>query len=42
MAHEGFMRIEALDELQPDRKLIDELDEKVRKAFPPDYLWTNF
>jgi hypothetical protein len=40
MVHEGFMRVEALDEL--DRKLIDQEDEKVRKAFPNDYLWTNF
>lgn len=42
MVHEGYMRIEALDELEPDQKLIDREDEKVRKAFPDDYLWTNF
>jgi hypothetical protein len=42
MVHEGYMRIEALDELEPDRKLIDREDAKVRKAFPDDYLWTNF
>jgi len=42
MAHEGYMRVEALDELEPDQKLIDQEDAKVRKAFPDDYLWTNF
>lgn len=42
MVHESFMRVEALDELEPDQKLIDREDAKVRAAFPPDYLWTNF
>jgi hypothetical protein len=42
MVHESFMRVEALDELEPDQKLIDKEDAKVRAAFPPDYLWTNF
>jgi hypothetical protein len=41
MVHEAFMRIEALDELEPDQKLIDREDAKVRKAFPNDYVWTN-
>ena len=36
------MRTEAWDELEPDQKLIDKEDVKVRKAFPTDYLWTNF
>jgi hypothetical protein len=42
MVHESFMRVEALDELEPDQALIDREDAKVRKAFPDDYLWTNF
>ena len=42
MVHEGYMRIEALDELEPDQALIDQEKEKVDKAFPADYLWTNF
>ena len=42
MVHEGFMRVEALDELKPDQALIDREDAKVRKAFPEDYIWTNF
>jgi hypothetical protein len=42
MVHEGFMRVEAMDELEPDQKLVDKEDEKVRKAFPSDYIWTNF
>jgi len=42
MAHEGYMRIEASDELEPDQKLINREDAKVRKAFPEDYLWTHF
>jgi hypothetical protein len=42
MVHEGFMRVEAMDELEPDQKLIDREDAKVRKAFPEDYLWTHF
>jgi hypothetical protein len=41
MVHEGFMRIEAMDELDPDQKLIDREDAKVRKAIPEDYLWTH-
>ncbi len=41
MVHEGFMRVEAMDELDPDQKLIDKEDAKVRKAFPDDYLWTH-
>jgi hypothetical protein len=41
MVHEGFMRVEAMDELEPDQKLIDREDEKVRKSFPDTYLWTN-
>jgi hypothetical protein len=42
MVHESYTRIEALDELDPKQKLIDEEDAKVRKAFPDNYLWTNF
>jgi len=41
MVHEGFMRVETMDELEPKKKLIDREDAKVRKAFPEDYLWTN-
>lgn len=41
MVHEGFMRVEAMDELKPDQKLINREDAKVRKAFPDDYLWTH-
>ncbi len=41
MVHEGYMRVEALDELEPDQKLIDREDAKVRTAFPDDYLWTH-
>jgi hypothetical protein len=41
MVHEGFMRIETMDELEPDQKLIDREDAKVRQQFPPDYLWTH-
>jgi hypothetical protein len=41
MVHEGFMRVEAMDELEPDQKLIDKEDAKVRKALPEDYLWTH-
>jgi hypothetical protein len=39
--HGAFGRIEVLDELFPDRKLIDALDAEVRAAFPEDYIWTN-
>jgi len=42
MAHEAFMRTEAWDELEPDQRLIDIEDKKVREAFPDNYLWTNF
>jgi len=42
MLHEGYMRVEALDELEPDQALVDREKEKVNKAFPDDYLWTNF
>ena len=42
MVHEAYMRIDALDEMEPDQKLIDREDAKVRKAFPDDYIWTNF
>lgn len=42
MVHEGYTRIEALDEMEPDKALIDEEDTKVRAAFPDNYLWTNF
>ncbi len=42
MVHEAFMRIEALDELEPDQVLLDCEDAKVRKAFPDEYVWTNF
>jgi hypothetical protein len=41
MVHEGFMRVEAMDELEPDQELINKEDAKVRAAFPPDYLWTH-
>lgn len=42
IAYDAYSRIEALDELEPDQSLIDEEDEKVRKAFPEDYVWTHF
>lgn len=42
MVLEAYTRIEALDEMDPDKALIDEEDAKVRAAFPDDYLWTNF
>jgi hypothetical protein len=42
MVHEGYMRVEALDELEPDQELVDREKEKVSKAFPDDYLWTGF
>jgi hypothetical protein len=42
MVHEAYTRIESLDEQDPDQKLIDREDAKVRKAFPEDYLWTHF
>jgi|SRR5277367_6816097 len=42
MVQEGYILIETRDELEPDRKLVDQEDAKVRKAFPDDYLWTNF
>jgi hypothetical protein len=41
MVHEGFMRVEAMDELEPDQKLFDVEDAKVKKAIPEDYLWTH-
>lgn len=42
MVHETFLRIHALDELEPDEALRDREDEKVRKAFPDDYIWDRF
>ena len=43
MVHDhGFMRVETMDELEPDQKLIDREDAKVRKAIPDDYLWDIF
>jgi hypothetical protein len=42
MVHEGYMRVETLDELEPDQALVDKEKEKVNKAFPDDYLWTGF
>ncbi len=42
MVHESYMRIETLDELEPDQALVDQEKEKVNKAFPDDYLWTGF
>lgn len=41
MVHEGFMRVEALDELEPDQELKNREDERVRTAIPADYLWTH-
>jgi hypothetical protein len=41
MVHEAYMRIDAIDELEPDRELIEKLDAHVREAFPNDYMWTN-
>jgi len=38
---DAFGRVEVLDELNPDRKLIDRLDAQVREAFPDDYIWTS-
>jgi len=40
--HEAFERLDAIDEARPDNRLKDKVDQEVRKAFPPDYLWTNF
>jgi len=42
MVHEAYMRLDAVDELEPDEKLIQQLEEKVRQAFPSDYIWTHF
>jgi len=41
IVHESYMRLDALDELQPKQKLIDREDAKVRASFPDDYLWKN-
>jgi hypothetical protein len=41
MVQEGFMRVEALDELEPDRELMKREDARVREAIPPDYIWTH-
>jgi hypothetical protein len=41
MVHESFRGVEAMDELEPDQKLINREDKKVRKAIPDDYLWTH-
>ena len=42
IAYDAYSRIEALDEFEPDQKLVNEEDEKVRKAFPPYFIWTHF
>jgi hypothetical protein len=42
MAYEAYTRIEALDELHPNQKMIDQEAANVSKAFPSDYLWTHF
>ena len=39
--HDGYGRIEVLDELDPDKKLISNIEADVNKAFPDDYIWTN-
>ncbi len=41
MVHDGYIRIETRDELDPDRVLLNQEDAKVRKQIPEDYLWTN-
>jgi hypothetical protein len=41
MVHDTFERLQALDEAHPDASLINRLDQQVRSAFPPDYIWTN-
>lgn len=42
MVHEAFMRLDAIDEPEPDQVLIDCENKKVLDAFPSDYIWTNF
>jgi hypothetical protein len=42
IVHAAFERLTAMDEPHPDKQLIDQLDEQVRAAFPPEYVWTNF
>jgi hypothetical protein len=39
--HDTFERLQALDEPHPDTALVKRLDQQVRSAFPPDYIWTN-
>ena len=39
--HEAYRQMHALDELEPDQKLIDREDKKVREAFPADYLYSH-
>lgn len=42
VVHETYLRLHALDELDPDTKLIDEETAKVDKAFPINYIWERF
>jgi hypothetical protein len=42
IVHEAYMRIDALDELEPDQEMIDKENAKVLKAYPDDYIWTHF
>ncbi len=42
VAHETYLRLHALDELDPNAKLIDEETAKVDKAFPANYIWERF
>ena len=42
MVHEAFMRVETMDELDPDGVLIEKERSKVALAFPENYLWTHF
>ncbi|MDQ6699278.1 MAG: hypothetical protein M3Z36_03730 [Acidobacteriota bacterium] len=37
-----FGRLESQDEQEEDTQLKDRLDQEVRVAFPPEYLWTGF
>jgi hypothetical protein len=40
--HEAYRQMHALDEMEPDQKLIDREDKKVREAFPENYIWDHF
>lgn len=42
LVHGAYIRMSALDELEPNQKIIDREDKKVREAFPEDYTWKRF